>query len=116
MENQIAWADWVLVICTETYCRRFNGQEEEGKGLGARWEGAIITQRLYEQAGNNAKFIPVAFSSEDAQHVPELLKPTTRYSLNDEAQYDELYRRLTNQPAIPMPPLGSIRRLPRHDS
>ncbi len=34
MDRQIEWAVYVLVICTETYQRRFKGIEEPGKGLG----------------------------------------------------------------------------------
>src|ERR1700710_1054591 len=36
-------ADFVLVVCTETYRRRFDGREEKGRGLGVTWEGAIVT-------------------------------------------------------------------------
>ena len=40
MQSQIGWADYVLVVCTETYHRRFSGKEEAGKGQGATFEGA----------------------------------------------------------------------------
>jgi hypothetical protein len=46
MEAQIAWANFVLVVCTETYCQRLNGQESSGRGLGVAWEGMTITQTL----------------------------------------------------------------------
>lgn len=39
MERQIEEADFVLVVCTETYERRFRGVEEPGRGLGGSWEG-----------------------------------------------------------------------------
>ena len=35
-ERQIAAADVVLMVCTETYYRRVSGDEEQGKGLGRR--------------------------------------------------------------------------------
>jgi hypothetical protein len=38
MQEQIERADFVLVACTEVYKRRFEGQEEPGKGRGATWE------------------------------------------------------------------------------
>ena len=113
MEDQIIWADHVLVVCTETYCRRFNGQETPGKGLGVAWEGMIITQALYEQAGGNDKFIPVVFSSEDAQHIPVSLRATTRYLVSEPEGYEKLYARLTGQEFEPVPPLGTIRPVKR---
>ncbi|WP_374713384.1 toll/interleukin-1 receptor domain-containing protein [Symbiobacterium terraclitae] len=48
-ERQIKWADYVLIVCTETYKRRVEGDEEPGRGLGATWEGRLITQAMYEQ-------------------------------------------------------------------
>src|SRR5690349_21637061 len=53
--RQIEAADYVLCVFTETNQSRFKGEEEAGKGLGAQWEGAIITQELYEAAGDNEK-------------------------------------------------------------
>lgn len=67
--GQIEAADYVLLVCTEAYERRFKGTEEAGQGLGAQWEGAIITQSLYEAAGNNNKFIPVLLSPEDSRNI-----------------------------------------------
>jgi len=34
MINQLDWADFVLVICTEQYHRRFRGHEEPDRGRG----------------------------------------------------------------------------------
>jgi hypothetical protein len=113
MEAQIAWAEHVLVVCTETYCRRFNGQESPGKGLGATWEGMIITEELFERAGDNDKFIPVVFTAEDGAFIPVPLRPTTRYLVSDEVDYEKLYARLTNQRYEEMPPLGTVRPVKR---
>jgi hypothetical protein len=46
MPDQIDWAEFILLVCTETYYRRFRGHEEPGKGKGADWEGAVITQEI----------------------------------------------------------------------
>lgn len=46
MLDGIENADWVIVVCNEAYYRRFRGKEEPGRGLGARWEGAIIGQAI----------------------------------------------------------------------
>jgi TIR domain len=43
MLDKLDWAEFVLVICTETYHRRFRGHEVLGIGKGADWEGNLIT-------------------------------------------------------------------------
>jgi SEFIR domain len=103
---------YVLVICTETYGRRFRGEEQWGKGLGANWEGAVITQNLYDVQVSNDKFIPVLFRTDDATHIPTVLRGATRYDLSTDDGYESLYRRLTNQPGVTMPPLGKLVPLP----
>jgi hypothetical protein len=112
MERQIEEADFVLVVCTETYMRRFRGVEEPGRGLGGSWEGAILTQHLYEVQAENTNFIPVVFSSPDEAHIPVVLRGVTRYQLDTEEGYIALYRRLTSQPEILRPKLGQRRVLP----
>ncbi len=110
MENQIEDADFVLVVCTETYEHRFKGKEETGKGLGVKWEGAILTQALYEAESKNTNFIPVVFSDSDSSHIPIVLRSATYYNyrLNTEEGYEAIYRRLTNQPSIAKPELGKL--------
>jgi internalin A len=110
MLNQVEEAKFVLVVATETYHRRFRAKELPGKGKGAAWEGAIITQELYDNPGNNEKFIPIAFTPEDIAHIPEPIKGQSHFRLPD--GYDDLYRLLTNQPKTPPKPLGKIREMP----
>jgi len=112
MEDQIDAADFVLVVATETYRRRFRGHEEAGKGLGVQWEGAILTQELYEAGVRNTTFIPVVFSSTDAARIPRALRGFTRYDVSTDEGYEQLYRRLTAQPEVVKPPLGEPRELP----
>jgi hypothetical protein len=50
MENQLKWADFVLLLCTETYYRRFRGHEQPEKGRGVDWEGALVTNE-YTKTG-----------------------------------------------------------------
>jgi hypothetical protein len=111
MEN----ADYVLAVFTEANHRRFKGEEEAGKGLGAQWEGAIITQELFEAAGDNEKFIPVLFAPEDSKNIPQVLRGVQSYDLSSEKGYEELYRRLTNQPRVTKPELGPIQPLPTRE-
>jgi hypothetical protein len=111
--NQIEWADFVLVVCTATYNRRFRGMEEKGKGRGVTWEGAVLTQDLYDAAAHNTKFIPVVLSEEDAAHIPLMLRGATFYVLNTEDGHEALYRHLTSQPRTQKPGLGKLRPLPQ---
>lgn len=115
MERQIEVADFVLVVCTETYSRRFRGLEERGRGFGGSWEGAMLTQHLYEAQAENTRFVPVLLSSEDEAHVPTVLRGATRYRIDTEEQYLRLYRYLTDQPEIPRPELGQRQVLPPLD-
>ncbi len=79
MEAQLADADFVLVVCTPTYARRFGGREAPGKGRGATWEGAILTQHLYDHAGANTRFLPLVLRPEDEAHIPTVLRGATWY-------------------------------------
>ena len=112
MANQIEVADFVLVICTENYESRFKGKGEIGKGLGVKWEGAILTQELYDAGTKNTNFIPVIFSADDSAHIPVLLRGATHYDINSEDGYKALYRHLTNQPHAVKPELGEIQSMP----
>lgn len=110
MANQVKEAVFVLVVATEKYRERFERNAPKGSGLGATWEGAIITQELYEEGARTAKFIPVVFTSAAAAHIPTPLRGFTRYSPAEEDGYDALYRLLTGQPALVPEELGAVRR------
>lgn len=111
MSNQIKQAKFVLVVCTKIYMERYDGDAEAGIGMGAKWEGLTITQELYKAEGRNIKFIPVVFSAEDIEYIPNELSRGTWYILNDEG-YLELYRHITNQPHTQKGPLGERLILP----
>jgi len=96
-DRKIENAQFVVVICTETYQRRFEGKDRPGQGQGAKWEGAIVIQKLYEAGSENTKFIPVLFSTQDTDQIPRPLLYAKRYVLDDPNGYEKLYRRLTSQ-------------------
>lgn len=110
MQQQIAGARFVLLVCTPTFRRRFEGTETPGVGKGATWEGLISTQVLYDNGARNEKFVPVLFENANEQVVPDVLRPFTRYMLPD--GYDALFRHLTDQPAIVPPPVGPRKTMP----
>jgi hypothetical protein len=70
MDDQMDWAEFVLVICTETYHRRFLGREEPDRGTGVDWEGSLITLELYHARSDTRKFVPVLFVPEDKPFIP----------------------------------------------
>ena len=92
MRNQIALADFVLMVCTETYQRRAEGKEEPPTGAGASWEGAIIRVDLYEANGRNNKFIPVLMRREDGIHRPFFLRDYSYFLATDRDGYRRLCR------------------------
>jgi hypothetical protein len=106
MTRQIIEADFVLLVCTPTYRRRFDGEENSSAGQGATWEGLIAQQILYEAGGLNHKLIPVLFEDGDERDIPLSLRPFTHYRLDE--GYEDLYRHLTGQPKHVAPPLGHI--------
>ena len=112
MEEQIDDMDFVLMICTEIYCRRVKGEEKPGKGRGVKWEGGLIRNHIYDADAENQRFIPVLLSPEDEAHLPTYLKGYTRYFLDGDDGYEDLYRRLTNQPKVEKPGLGKLKKLP----
>src|SRR6266849_2591784 len=112
MDRQIQEADFVLMICTLTYYRRVMGQEEPGKGHGVRWEGNLIYQHFYNAETLNSKFIPALFEGASISDIPAPYQGSSHYDLTTEAGYEELYRRLTDQPLIRRPKTGELRILP----
>lgn len=113
MLDQLDEADSVIVICTETYYRRFRGHEEPGTGKGADWEGAIITQEIYDQRSNTKKFVPVLFKPDNETFIPEPLRPLTYYLLNTEQNYNDLYDFLLGQAGVEPRAVGTLKRKER---
>ena len=73
METELSSSSYVLVICTKGYCDKLDPKAKSG-GKGVKWEGAIITQEIYDQEGRNKRFIPVLFGEENKDYIPRPLK------------------------------------------
>jgi hypothetical protein len=110
--KQIETADFVLMVCTETYLRRASRKEEPGAGHGVLWEGRLINQYLYDAGSVSAKFVPVLLADGSDAHVPLPVKGGTIYRVETPEGYLSLLRLLSEQPLTPMPPLGKRRSLP----
>lgn len=109
MEQQIKASDFVLVVCTELYLKRFNGKDRDG-GRGVNFEGAIISQLIYDEFQQNTKFYPLIPDQGSIDHVPLILKSGSTYKLNED--YESICRVLTNQPRATAKPLGEKRHYP----
>ena len=101
-EKQIRDADFVLVICTETYLKRLMKEETPGKGLGVTWEADIIRNYIYGSGVKTDKFIPIVFKESALSLIPMILRGPSRYQVSTSEGYDSLYRRITGQkPSVP---------------
>jgi hypothetical protein len=113
MEDQLDSADFVLVVCTEIYRRRFLGREVADKGKGANWEGSLITLELYDARSETSKFVPVLFDPQDQPFVPRPLSAHTHYLLSSEDHYAKLYDFLTGQSGFVPGKLGPLKKRAR---
>lgn len=113
--GQIEDADFVLIVCSSIYHNRYSGRDRKGIGKGVKWEGAIITQELYESEAINSKYIPVILSSDHDRYIIRELRQTTVYDLSVKEGFERLYRRITNQPLTLKPSLGSVRSFEARD-
>jgi TIR domain len=93
--GEISKADFVLMVCTETYLRRVNGEEEPGKGHGVLWEAKLINQHLYDSGSVSSKFVPVLLSGGSDENVPTPVRGASIYRVETQRGYDALYRLLT---------------------
>lgn len=114
MMTQVDTADFVLIVCTETYRRRFEGHEALGKGKGITFEGLLSIQHIYEANARNTKFLPVVLDTAADTDVPLILRPYTRYTLP--GQFEALYRHLTGQPEVIPAPIGARKILPQRSA
>lgn len=106
MLNRLDEATHVLCVCTETYYRRFRGHELPGRGKGGDWEGAWITQQLYDDRSHNTRFIPVFVADADQAHIPDPLRAATHYILTSDAAYQALLDQIDEVAGVEPGPLG----------
>ncbi len=86
MEDKIEEADFVLMVFTETYLRRYRKKEIPEAGQGSAWETELIKNKLYVNHTKNKKFFPVLFSKDNLKHVPTILRSTSHYLLDENFQ------------------------------
>ena len=70
----IEQADTVLVVCTPKLKGRYEKTAAPDAGRGATYEGAIVTQRIYDDAMRNTKFFPILPDGGAEDDIPTTLK------------------------------------------
>lgn len=82
------------------------GHEEPNKGKGVDWEGALITQELYDSRSQTLKFVPVFLNDALPEHIPDPLCSISHYALTYEKNYQNLYDFLLGQAGVVPHPVG----------
>lgn len=112
MDNNIDSAEFVLMICTEIYYNRVMLKEKKWNGLGVKWEGNLVYNHFYINGTLCDKFIPVIFEKKCGIYIPNPFRGKTYYCVDSDQGYEDLYRRLTEQPKILKPNKGEKKILP----
>ena len=110
--DQIEIADFVLMVCTETYHRWATGKEIIRKGKRVTWEGNVIKNEIFHANFHNTKFIPVLFNTQDINYIPNFVLGIDPYILDDPTSLTHLYRQLTQQKRVEAQNIGPIIPLP----
>jgi hypothetical protein len=111
MLNRLDWAETILLVCTETYYRRFRGYDEPDRGRGADWEGQLITLDLYDAKSRKVNFVPILFGDRCKEFIPEPLRGVTHYLLDpgdnhSATEYSRLIAFLHGKAGVAPSPLG----------
>ncbi|MCK1744644.1 toll/interleukin-1 receptor domain-containing protein [Bradyrhizobium sp. 139] len=109
MEDQFLHAEKIIVVPSQKYLNRYS--QVDGIGSGARFEAVILRTLLLKNGVSFEKIAVASLSRADQDCIPDLLHGCSRYGLADDRGYEDLYRWLTQQPAITAPELGRIRTL-----
>ena len=90
------WPDWcenkaressrILTVASQSYFRRWNGEEEPGKGLGASREAKTIRERVYDAGSTNSFCRSIFFADDDEKYVPVTLKNFTKFRFPENQQ------------------------------
>jgi diguanylate cyclase (GGDEF)-like protein len=113
MEEQIRQADFVLIICTESYRYHLEHLDSLDNGRGVLWESNIIYNCLYADHLKNKRFVPILGTNSLPENIPTPLKGFTYFKPETPAGYDAMYRYIVGDPLIKRPPLGPVRVLPK---
>lgn len=74
MLDCIGKAETVLVVCTPRLKARYERRESPDIGLGATYQGAIVTQHIYDDAMRNTKLHPILPEGGAERDIPTTLR------------------------------------------
>ena len=112
MDREIQKADFVVLVCTDTYRRRVEGRDEPAKGRGVLWEARLVYNHLYQTDTAVQRFVPVLMDDADPSCIPWPIRGLTHYLIDNADGYQAFYRHLTGQSRQERPTLGIVRSLP----
>ena len=75
MQRCVEKAEMVLIVCTPRLKARYEKTEDIGFGRGAAYEGAIVTQLIYNDNMRNTKFFPILPDGGSLSDIPITLQP-----------------------------------------
>jgi hypothetical protein len=104
MSDEIAAAQFVLVVASEAYRKKAEGEAPTGAGRGVKWESHLTVQEIYDADARNEKFIPILLDGIGDDAIPQVLRAWTYYRWPADSK--ELLRRLYNKPKVVPAPLG----------
>ncbi len=96
-ERKISEADYVLIVCTEIYYNRIRGKIKSDEGRGVKWEFDLIRKLIYTDDSQYHRLIPVLFSKNDEEYIPDRLSDLPHYSPDSKAEYKKMFKRISGQ-------------------
>lgn len=108
MEDWIGKSDYVLVVFSSGYGEPNSLPGVAGKGKGSIFEYRLIRQHIYDNNGENNKFIPVILSESDIEYVKIYMKGYTIFNVGIESQLSALIRLLKFGPSSSIGGIGDL--------
>lgn len=106
MQEGIHQANYILVVCGETYKQKFDINTDL-KSSGVFEEAEKIRDRLKESDNDISKIFTLFFGEINISHTPLELIRCSATNCKDHASFNQLYRHITSQ-KVDIPELGSI--------
>ena len=110
MDEQIEQADYVLIVSTELYLKRFELKETPGSGKGVKWKAQSFCKTSTMPKGKTQNSFQSCFRKRQGVYPPATAELTmTYYTVETKKGFERLYRRLTGQPEVAKGRLWKLR-------
>ena len=107
MERQLGEADFVILVCTPTYLRRWDKRDEPGVGLGVTYEAHLARAQFSRAGCKTARFLPAHFGPADAATVPLMLDGYNHYEVAEGPGRRRLIEHIFGDATAKRGPLGA---------